>query len=297
MDLVSLPGIRYRDTPAAFKASRPEFNGLGVEFKGLGAAEIKADRSKRRVDLWIAGHGNVDKGGDLILQGSAEQTIAEDFPRDLVKLFFNHREPLGTVEVLEEHKEGLFMVGKVTDHPDFDKRLAQIEDKTAAHGSLGLTVREFELMTAADVKREFRIDPGDHGMIRVIKNYRIWEGSPVIWPMNELVRVVRVKKGIHDMETKSLWELSEVIASLARIRSLTSAEWAELTDDEAEAATALLNEMRTTEKLLSDGIAHREMKSGKPPAIELAPTSAEPVDFKALIEAAESRAKAIEICH
>ncbi len=297
MDLVSLPGIRYRDTPDAFKASRPEFKGLGVEFKSIAAAEIKADRTKRRVELWIAGHGNVDKGGDLILQGAAAQTIAEDFPRDLVKLFWNHREPLGVVEVLEEHKEGLFMVGKVTDHPEFDKRLAQIEDKTAAHGSLGLTVREFEQMTAAEVKREFRIDPGGHGMVRVIKNYRVWEGSPVIWPMNEMVKVVRVKKGIESMEKKGLWELADVIAALARIRSLTSAEWAELTDDEAEAATALLNEMRTTEKLLCDGIAHRELKSGKPPAIESAPTSAESVDFKALIEAAESRAKAIEICH
>ena len=305
MDLISLPRVRFADLPEAFKSHRTELAGTGVEFKGLQVTEIKADRAKRRVELWIAGFGNVDLGADLILRGAAEQTIKEDLPRGLVKFFWNHQEPLGPCEALEEHKDGLFMVGKVTDHPDFDKRLAQIEDKTAAHGSLGLSVRESVKLSSVDLAREFGVEAGPHAFVRVIKRMRVWEGSAVIWPMNELVKVVQVRKGAgmekglkFQIEHKGLYELSDVIYCLARIRSLTTADWAALTEGEAEAAAQLIEEMTSTEKSITAGIASRETKTVETPA----PVPASPVaggetaavDFKALLELANSRTRALQ---
>lgn len=296
MELISLPGVRFDDLPDGFKGRRPELSGCGVEFKGLQAVEIKADRAKRRVELWIAGYGNVDLGGDLILPGAAAKTIKEDFPRDLVKFFWNHQEPLGPCEILEEHKEGLFMVGKVTDHPDLDRRLAQIEDKTAAHGSLGWSVRESEKLSADDVAREHGVDPGPHAFIRVIKQMRVWEGSAVMWPMNELVKVVQIRKGATDMEKKNLWDLADVVRSLANIRMLTTAEWAQLTEEEAELARNLIAEMTSTEKSISTGLGFRETKKITAPASPSAspPAGTVPEGFKALLAAAQERTRAIE---
>ncbi len=296
MVLRSLPRVRYDDTPDAFKARRPELSGLDVEFKGLHVTEMKADRQKRRVELWIAGYGNVDLGGDLIVPGAAAKTIEEDFPRDLIKFFWNHDFPLGPCELLEEHKDGLFMVGRVTEHADFDRYLAQIEDKTASHGSLGLSVRDAERMSAAQVKRDFGVEAGPHAMVRVIKAMRVWEGSAVIWPMNELVRVVQVKKGAQSMERKDLWDLASVIEAMARIRWLTSSEWAQIDDEEVEIAHQLVDEMASTTKKITEGLEHRELKANpsSESSTSIPPNGSPPLDVKSLIAAARKRAAAIE---
>ena len=274
----SMGGVRFDELPPSFKATRPELAGHGVEFKAL-SGEIKADRTQRRVDLWIAGYGNVDSGGDLMVKGFGARSIAEDLPRGLVKFFWNHQLPLGPADVLEEHDQGLFMSSKVTADVAFDRYLAQIDDGTAGHGSLGYSVRASETVTAEEVQKRYGVDAGGASKVRVLLAGRIFEGSAVIWPMNELVEVV----GIKGAEQKGLWELADVIASLATIRMLTEAEWAKLTEEEATEARALLDKLTMTEKSIRDGLAARESKDGPPPG-----------GFDTLIAAARERRKSIE---
>lgn len=262
MELVALPAIGYDACPPSFKALRPELAGRDVEFKAL-EGEVKVDRKKRRIDLFIANFKSVDQGSDLIVKGAAARTIAEDLPRGLIKLFLGHAEPLGPADVLEEQQEGLFMSGKVTDHPDFDRKLAQVEDRTYGHGSLGFSVRKSETVAAADLQGKFGVDAAGHDPVRVIHDMRVWEGSPVIWPMHEAVKVVRVKGSA--MESKGLWELADVVAAMARIRSLTSADWAALSDEEVVVALDLVDQMASTEKSMRLGLEVRETKS-RPPA-------------------------------
>jgi len=293
--LSALPSVAYPSLPPTFQQKRPELAGFGVEFKSLGGSgEIKADRSKRRVELWIAGYGTVDLGGDLILSGSAARTIAEDFPRNLVKLYWNHQEPLGPCEVLEEHKEGLLMVGRVTDDPAFDRWLAQIEDGTAAHGSLGYSVRDFERVSPAECRRKYGVDPGAHPMVRVIKDMRVWEGSAVIWPMNELVQVVAVKNqsGGNLMERKDLWDLAAALECMARLRTLTTAEWAKLNPEEVAIAQNLVEQMDETKAAIGRGMAARETKGDAP--IEASSDPVQPDEFKTLLDAVTHRRRAIE---
>lgn len=178
----ALPAVRYDQLTAEFKSARPGLAARCAEFKALPCAETKADREKRRVEMWVATYGNVDLGDDLIELGAAQQTIEEDLPRRLIKFFWNHSFPIGPVEVLEEHERGLLLVGKVTNHPEFDRYLAQIEDGTASHGSIGYSVREY------------RIEKVDDKEVRVIENLRLFEGSAVIWPMNESAEIVGVRK-------------------------------------------------------------------------------------------------------
>ena len=264
----ALPTVRLADMPRAFQEKRPELAGREAEFKGF-AGEIKADAAGRTVELYIAQYGTVDTGGDLILPGAAAQSIRDDFPRGLVKLFWNHEMAIGPATVLEEKDGGLFMAGRVTDHPTFDPCLAQVVDGTAAHGSLGWTPVEWEILSASEVRKRYGADPLDFKAIRVIKRMRVWEGSPVIWPMHEGVHVVGVKSwslgtdgkgGLTPMETKDLWDLSDALAALARLRNLATAEWAQLTDAEAEVAREVIEAMTQSQKAISNGLAARETK-------------------------------------
>jgi HK97 family phage prohead protease len=174
--------VRFEDLPASVKDARSDLSGAGgVEFKALPMTEVKVDRKKRRVEGWAAAYGNVDLGGDRIHPGAAQKTIEDRMPRQLIKFFWNHEFGIGMPEALEEHPTGLLAVGKVTDHPEFDKYLAQIEQGVAAHQSIGYSV----------VKAEFSEE--DDELIREIKEYKLFEWGPVYWPMNELAEITGVK--------------------------------------------------------------------------------------------------------
>ena len=92
------------------------------------------------------------------------------------------------------------------------------------------------------------------------------------------------------VETKGLYELSDVIYCLARIRSLTTAEWAALSEDEAAAANQLIEEMTSTEKAITAGLAARETKTATPPTTksESPPEGSKSDGFDALLAAAKS---------
>jgi hypothetical protein len=133
--------VRFEDLPASVKDARSDLSGAGgVEFKALPMTEVKVDRKKRRVEGWAAAYGNVDLGGDRIHPGAAQKTIEDRMPRQLIKFFWNHEFGIGMPEALEEHPTGLLAVGKVTDHPEFDKYLAQIEQRADRAGRRGASV-------------------------------------------------------------------------------------------------------------------------------------------------------------
>jgi HK97 family phage prohead protease len=201
--------VRFEDLPAHKQAARDDLSGLtGVEFKALPMTEVKVDRKKRRVEGWAAAYGNVDLGGDRIHPGAAQKTIDDRMPRQLIKFFWNHEFGIGMPEALEEHATGLLAVGKVTDHPDYDKYLAQIEQGVAAHQSIGYSV----------VKAEFTEE--NEEMIREIKEYKLFEWGPVYWPMNELAEITGVK-ALHAM--RGLDSLADSLRDLQLAHSILSA--------------------------------------------------------------------------
>jgi HK97 family phage prohead protease len=200
--------VRFEDLPSSWKDTRNDLaTTTGVEFKALALQEVKVDRRKRRVEGWAAAYGNIDLGGDRIHPGAGQKTIDDRMPRDLIKFFWNHEFGIGMPEALEEHSTGLLAVGKVTDHPDFDKYLAQIEQGVTAHQSIGYSV----------VKASFTEEDDD--LIREIKEYKLYEWGPVYWPMNELAEITAVK-AIHafraiDKLADSLRDLQLAHAMLA----------------------------------------------------------------------------------
>jgi HK97 family phage prohead protease len=198
--------VRFEDLPAPKREKRADLAGLdGVEFKALKLDEVKVDRKKRRVEGWAAAYGNVDLGGDRIHPGAAQKTIEDRMPRQLIKFFWNHEFGIGMPETLEEHSTGLLAVAKVTEHPEFDKYLAQIEQGVAAHQSIGYSV----------VKATFTEEDDD--LIREIKEYKLFEFGPVYWPMNELAEITGVK-ALHAL--RGLDSLADSLRDLQLAHSL-----------------------------------------------------------------------------
>lgn len=198
--------VRFEDLPASKQAARSDLSGLAdVEFKALKMTEVKVDRKKRRVEGWAAAYGNIDLGGDRIHPGAGQKTIEDRMPRQLIKFFWNHEFGIGMPEALEEHSTGLLAVGKVTDHPEFDKYLAQIEQGVAAHESIGYSV----------VKATFTEE--DEELIREIKEYKLFEWGPVYWPMNELAEITGIKAA---HEIRALDSLAGSLRDLQKAHSM-----------------------------------------------------------------------------
>ena len=174
--------VTLAELPGSFLSERSDLSS-DTEFKALATVEFKVDRAKRRVEGWAARYGNIDLGFDRIHAGAAAKTIKDRLPRGLIKFFFNHEFGIGMPEALEEHESGLLAVGRVTDHPDFDKYLSLIEERVLAHQSIGYTA----------VKVGFSEDEDSGESIREILEYKLFEWGPVYWPMNELAEITAVK--------------------------------------------------------------------------------------------------------
>jgi hypothetical protein len=172
--------VALRSLPSSFTKTRSDLD-PSTEFKAL-PTEFKVDRSKRRIEGWAARYGNVDLGGDRIMPGAAAKTISDRHPRKLIKFFFNHEFGIGMPETIEEHSAGLLTVGQITDHPDFDKYLAMAEQGVVAHQSIGYSV-----VKAVPVQED------EDKLIREIQEFKLFEFSPVYWPMNELAEISAVK--------------------------------------------------------------------------------------------------------
>ena len=226
-----------------FKAARAAA-GLpvdGVSFKSS-PGEVKADASKRTIELFIAHFGNEDDGGDILMPGSCAETIKArgiDGER-LIKGFYDHVTPIGMPVALEEHEDGVFMAIKVTDDPSMNIYLERAKDGTCAHGSMAYSAKDSEV-----VKRP------DGEWVRLLKKIELWEGSIVVWPMNRMAKVAGVKS------VAGLIPGGPVLAAKAALDSLLEidpASW-----DAAELA-ALSESIQTFDA---------KVKSGRPNSADL----------------------------
>lgn len=213
----AMEAVKLESLPQSFRSNRSDLKG-DVEFKAVPITEWKVDQSKRLVEGWAARYGNVDLGGDRILPGAASKTISDRLPRKLIKFFWNHEFGIGVPETLEEHDAGLLAVGKVNDHADFDKYLSMIEQGVASHMSIGYTV-----VKATFIQEEE--DQSVFDLIREISEFKLFEWSPVYWPMNELAEITAVKAAHaiagRDSAAESFRNLQKAY-SMMRVGSLSS---------------------------------------------------------------------------
>lgn len=267
--------VDYDHLPDSFKAIRADLAGRSTEFKAVGLRP-QGDSEGRTVDSQIAVYNVVDEGGDFIPSGAAAQSIKVDFPAGRIKHFLDHRIPLGPAREISEDDKGLTLSGAVTPHASLDLYLAQIIDGTYGDASVGYTATRAEVVTAAQLEKTYGVDAGPWQSVRVLHEIKVYEGGPVIWGMNLLAGVLGVKNGARRInetgvsgmsepkEKKGLYQLASVLDHMASIRWLTSSEWAQLTDEEAEIAINFVEEMRATEAKMLSHLQAIETKSTNP---------------------------------
>lgn len=144
----------------------------------------KADGDGRIIEGHAAVFGNVDLGGDLIHPGAFKKTLAERGNK--VKLLWQHdpREPIGKILFLQEDDKGLFVRARISETQKGNDALALMRDKAIEELSFGYDA----------VKGGTDYTKGDEGdTIRNLREIKLYEVSPVTFPMNEDAQIIAVK--------------------------------------------------------------------------------------------------------
>lgn len=146
--------------------------------------DLKVDAKRRRIEGYASTFGNVDNGGDVVVQGAFTKTLQERFPRGLIKFLIDHHVPAGMPVVMVEDSMGLYTETEVAKSAIGDEFLANHEVGLYSHMSIGYEV----ILDETDRQKS----------LRYLKELRLYEYSAVLWPMNEMAAIFGAKSlGAH----------------------------------------------------------------------------------------------------
>lgn len=120
-----------------------------------------------------------DQGGDIITPGAFTKTINERAGR--VKILWQHSEPLGAPTLMREDERGLYVEGKISKTRLGDEALELMRDGVVDQMSIGFSI--------PGGKSEW----SEQDQARVIREVKLYEFSPVTFPMNENAYITGVK--------------------------------------------------------------------------------------------------------
>ena len=168
---------------------------------------------------YLSTFGNIDSYGDVIRQGAFKKTIAENgtFPT-----LWQHDtyEPIGRFAELREDDYGLWVKGELNQDTQRGREAYALLKQGALNGlSIGFSTLK---------------DSWD-GDVRNIQEIKLWEGSLVTFPANELARVTSVR-------SRQDFELALGAIVNVRARDITNHANRSLIGQAIEALSALLQE-------------------------------------------------------
>lgn len=140
--------------------------------------EYKANADKRTFEGY-ASTWDKDLGGDQIIVGAFRKSIQERFPRNKVKILWQHNEPIGLPSQMHEDSKGLYVVGKISKTRLGDEALELMKDGVVDQMSIGYDVVQDDI--------------SEDGQTRYLKELVLYEFSPVTFPMNPNADIVSVK--------------------------------------------------------------------------------------------------------
>ena len=144
--------------------------------------EAKVDLDKNEFEGYASTFGNRDLHGDIVERGAFAKTIQERFPKGMVKVLWQHWEPMGLPKHMEEDSKGLYVVAKVSKTNENQDRLQLMKDGVVDRLSIGYDV----------VKRE--VDDSAKDRTVRLKELKLYEFSPVTFPANEEAVISGVKE-------------------------------------------------------------------------------------------------------
>jgi uncharacterized protein len=148
------------------------------------AFEYKANADQRTFEGY-ASTWDRDLGGDMIIPGAFKKTILERFPRNKIKILWQHHEPLGLPTHMEEDSKGLYVVGRISKTKLGDDALELMKDGVVDQMSIGYDVNKDDL--------------SEDGQTRYLKELTLFEFSPVTFPMNPMADITTVKSHFNSL--------------------------------------------------------------------------------------------------
>jgi len=149
-----------------------------VELKALKFDDASVSLSERTFKGY-ASTWDKDRGNDIIVKGAFAKTLSERANR--VKILWQHSEPLGKPTLMREDDKGLYVEGKISKTRLGDEALELMQDGVVDQMSIGFSI--------PSGKSEY--SKGDDA--RIIKEVKLYEFSPVTFPMNENAYITSVK--------------------------------------------------------------------------------------------------------
>ena len=165
-------------------------------FKCKSSINIKS-KDQMTFEGYASVFGNIDDGGDLMQGGAFTKTIAENMHR--IKVLYMHQlySVIGRPLRLEEDSRGLEFEAKISNTTLGRDVMTLIDDKVITEMSIGYQ----------KVKSDFDEVRG----IRILKEVKLWEISPVTWGMNSEAGI----KGLAFMS-----EYDKIKSELKRLEAL-----------------------------------------------------------------------------
>lgn len=173
--------------------------------------DVKNDQTAGRMFTGYASTFDVDLGGDMIMQGAFKKTLAER--SDRVKILWQHSDPIGKPLRMIEDNKGLYVEGKISRTRLGDEALELMKDGVVDQMSIGFSI------PAGKSDR-------DENGLRIIKEVKLFEFSPVTFPMNEnaFIQSVKNAKNLITTEKLSSSEIKELSELLTDIKTLLTTE-------------------------------------------------------------------------
>ena len=218
--------------------------------------EAKVDLDKNEFEGYASTFGNRDLVGDIVERGAFAKTIQERFPKGMVKVLWQHYDPMGMPKHMEEDSKGLYVVAKVSKTRENQDRLQLMKDGVVDRLSIGYDV----------VKRE--VDDSAKDRTVRLKELKLYEFSPVTFPANEEAVITGVKGRELEELLKRIPQLEQYLKA-GRVLSAANRQKVEAA---IKALQALLVTFEEPEKSTP--------KSQEPPKIE----GIDPEEFQSVLD-------------
>ena len=192
--------------------------------------EIKEISAEGSFEGLLSPYGNVDGGGDVVVPGAYAKTLKDQGPTR--PMLWQHKTdvPIGEV-TLDDQPDGLHCKGQLLmTLPEAQKAYLLIKARIVKGLSIGFeTVKD-------------SVESG----VRMLKEIKLYEGSIVTFPLNEMALIASVKAARENKDDFNE-ELTEIqlqdagYQMLSALRTaLSSAVWSDLTPEEKITATEVI---------------------------------------------------------
>lgn len=178
-----------------------------MDFKSVDFKADSVDMDERTFEGYAA-TWDLDQGGDIILPGAFKKTLAER--SDRVKVLWQHSNAIGRPLAMSEDSVGLKVRGRISKTALGDEALELMRDGVVDQMSIGYSVPEG------------KSDYNEAG-VRTIREVKLYEFSPVTFPMNEAAIITGVKsvrdalsrrQHFTDNDLKQLSDMVEELSAL-----------------------------------------------------------------------------------